>query len=309
MKGTLYVVATPIGNLDDMTFRAVRVLSEVDLIAAEDTRVSRVLLERFGIKTPLASCHKFNEADKLDFFLQALAAGKNIALISDAGTPCLSDPGHRLVGGAAAEGVDVVGVCGACAAVTAVSVSGFDASSFLFIGFWPRTAKGAAEALQRLRSDGEALLVFYESPKRIVSTLRSFEAQYPDARLTLCNDLTKKFERLYRGTPAQVREALQDNPHAEKGEYTCVVENRTGTSPAEHPQEAGTSLSAGDSLSGEEMSAGAAISLEAQLTDILCKTGVSLKEAVQILYEKHHKKTAKKEIYAASLRLKGLFTT
>jgi 16S rRNA (cytidine1402-2'-O)-methyltransferase len=284
--GTLYVVATPIGNLSDMTPRAVRTLSEVDMAAAEDTRHSRALFAHFNIKTPLHSCHAHNEEKKGDFFIRTLEEGKNIALISDAGTPCISDPGYRLIRAAADAGIRVVPICGASAVVTALSISGFDASRFAFIGFWPRDKKEQEEACaQIIKFDGP--VVFYESPKRIVKTLSFLTKAYPHMLVCLCNDLTKKFERTYRGTPGEVLLQLSGNPDALKGEYTCVVrfEQKLNKEEPSEPREG--------------------LPLEAQLVDIMIKESCDLKAAAARLHALPPKRP-KKEIYAAALRLKGL---
>jgi len=303
MPGNLYIVATPIGNLADMTPRAVQVLSQADMIAAEDTRHSRALLTHFGIRTPSFSCHKFNEGKRGDFFISALMDGKNVALISDAGTPSISDPGHKLVSLAAAYGIEVIAVCGANAVAAALSVCGFDASRFVFLGFLPRTQKEQAVIWDILTQDGFATMgstcgdglrriscpaVFYDSPLRIVKTLGWLDEAYPTAKICLCNDLTKKYERVYRGTPAEILAELSENASAKKGEYTCiallpVIEETKEITPE--------------------------LSLEAQLADIMAKESCNLKHAVNLLYEarKHHRKPGdKKAIYAASLRLKEL---
>ena len=292
MPGTLYIVATPIGNLADMTPRAVDVLARADMIAAEDTRHSRALLTHFGIRTPSFSCHKFNEGKRGDFFVSALMEGKSVALISDAGTPSISDPGHRLVSLAAAAGVEVVAVCGASAVAAALSVSGFDASRFVFLGFLPRTGKEQTEIWDMLAGAGEGLFscpaVFYESPLRICKTLERLGEAYPGAKVCLCNDLTKKFERVYRGGPLEVMGELLQNPNAKKGEYTCVV-----TLP----------------VRGEVEDAAPELSLEAELVDIMARAGCGLKDAAGMLFESRSKRRRpgdKKAIYAATLRLKEM---
>jgi len=298
MPGTLYIVATPIGNLADMTPRAVEVLSQVDMIAAEDTRHSRGLLAHFGIRTPSFSCHKFNEAKRGDFFVSALMEGKSVALISDAGTPSISDPGHKLVSMATDAGVEVVAICGANAIAAALSVSGFDASRFIFLGFLPRTAREQAEIWDAITSGEMAGLspgygcpaVFYESPLRIGKTLGWLSDTHPSASICLCNDLTKKFERTYRGTPSEVLTELSQNASAKKGEYTCIA-----LLPVKEKQEDTTPT----------------LSLESQLVDIMIKNACNLKDAVNLLHEaqKHQRKPGeKKAIYAASLRLKELLS-
>ena len=287
--GILYVVATPIGNLEDITARAIRVLGEVDLIAAEDTRHSRGLLSHFNIspKGPMFSCHKFNEGKRGDFFVNALLEGKNIALISDAGTPCISDPGHRLVQLAADAGIQVVAVCGASAVIAALSVSGFDVSNFAFIGFLPR-GKMAVKAIAETLAHTETV-AFYESPRRVTATLEQVAENLPNAQICLCNDISKKFERIYRGTAEQVLAELKENPAAEKGEYACIV-NMPHT--AENNEDS-------EEESSEQPS------LESQLVDIMIKSGGTLKDASRKLHETHTT-LSKKEIYAAMLRLKNL---
>jgi 16S rRNA (cytidine1402-2'-O)-methyltransferase len=281
--GTLYIVATPIGNLEDITARAIRVLGEVDIIAAEDTRHSRGLITHFGLKTPMISCHKFNEGKRGAFFIDALLEGKSIALISDAGTPCISDPGHKLVSEAAAAGIEIVPVCGASAVIAAVSVSGFDGSQFAFIGFLPR-GKNALNGLIEIISCVETV-AFYESPKRIMSTLSVLKEKLPSAQICLCNDISKKFERIYRGTAEEILAEIFENPSAEKGEYTCVVNLKISLT--------------------DELHETNSYSLESQLVDIIVKTGCTLKEASQKLHETR-KKISKKEIYSAMLNLKEL---
>ena len=281
MIPTLYIVATPIGNLEDMTPRAIRILSEVDIIAAEDTRHSRVLLSCFDIKTPMFSCHKFNEEKRGDFFIEKLNEGKSIALISDAGTPAISDPGHRVVKHVQEAGFPVVPIPGASAVVAALSVSGFEASQFTFMGFLPRT-KG--DMLKTLATNLPGVAVFYESPKRIEATLKIIAAEYPAAQICLCNDISKKFERIYHGAASDVLTELANNENARKGEYACVLYV------ADIPME--TELAE-------------TISLEAELIDILVKQGGTLKDASSTL-RNTNKNIGKKEIYAAMLNLKKL---
>jgi len=296
-----------------MTPRGVQVLSDADMIAAEDTRHSRGLLSHFGIRTPSFSYHKFNEEKRGDFFIDALLDGKDLALISDAGTPCISDPGHKLVSQAAAAGVEVIAVCGANAVAAAVSVSGFDVSNFVFLGFLPRSAKEQA-AVFMAETGTSRPLVFYESPLRIAKTIDWLDKTYPAADICLCNDLTKKFERIYRGTPAEVLIQLSENPSAHKGEYTCVAR----LNPATKDTAEGTSDEVHNDISLAEN-----ISIEARLVDIIIKQGCTLKDAANLLHQQLNDMTQiksqqshaqcqarpnKKAIYAATLRLKELFT-
>jgi len=283
--GMLYVIATPIGNLEDITPRAVRVLGEVDLVAAEDTRRSRALLTHFGIKVPVFSCHKFNEGKRRDFFVAEMLAGKSIALVSDAGTPCISDPGFTLVTAAAAAGITAVPICGASAVTAALSVSGFDASSFAFLGFLPRT-KAAAQVLAKAFLANETA-VFYESPKRICATIALIEKTFPAAKICLCNDISKKFERIYRGTPAEILEMLAQNPAAEKGEYACVIHIPGGFTPPSCEDESVQSI-------------------ESRLVEIMVLHDCTLRDASRKLHELQTT-LSKKEIYSAMLRLKNMF--
>jgi len=281
MHGKLYIVATPIGNLSDMTPRGIQTLTDADMIAAEDTRHSKVLLSYFGIKTPTFSCHKFNEEKRGDFFITSLKEGKSIALISDAGTPCISDPGHRLVKMAYEAGIEVISICGANAVAAALSVSGFDASQFMFLGFLPRSAKEIEKKFTPFHFPHP--IVFYESPLRITKTLAWMAENYPVADICLCNDLTKRYERIYRGSPETILEELMQNPNAGKGEYTCV-----------------TCLNAEEETEDIED-----LSLEAQLVDIIVKHSCTLKDAANILH-KNSTGVNRKTIYTAMLKVKEL---
>ena len=276
----LYVVATPIGNLNDITARAIKILGEVDLIAAEDTRVSRVLLDKYSIKTPMFSCHKFNEGKRGDFFVKKLLEGKNVALISDAGTPCISDPGHRLASLAYKHGITVTSACGPSSVTAALSISGFDATRFSFIGFLPRGGEGK-KALEELVNKG-GTCVFFESPKRIKKTLAAILEISDKVNVCLCNDLTKKFEKVYQGKIADVLAQVFSSENSEKGEYTCVI-----NSPPRDLTEVEPS------------------SIEAQLVDIMVKKGIGMKEAAAEL-KTQNKKLQKKQIYNAMLSLKSL---
>ncbi|MDR3149985.1 MAG: 16S rRNA (cytidine(1402)-2'-O)-methyltransferase [Oscillospiraceae bacterium] len=219
----LYVVATPLGNADDLSPRAAETLRGVDLILCEDTRTSFPLLKRHGIETPLKSYHKFNERARADSIAELLSGGTNIALITDAGTPCISDPGAVLIDTAVSEGAEITAVPGPCAAIAALSISGFNAASFVFRGFLPRKKGQLAKVIRATLSEPSPVTVFYESPLRIIATAACMAEQIPDSRVCLCNDLTKPHERVYRGTPHQVLEELQANRNAAKGEYTIVL--------------------------------------------------------------------------------------
>lgn len=239
MSGTLYVVATPIGNMGDMTPRGREILASVDVIAAEDTRTSGVLLEKLGLSGQrLVAYHKFNEEAGAEGIVRMLAEGRNVALITDAGTPCVSDPGSVLVRASADAGITVTAVPGASAVAAAISVSGFNAVAFSFFGFLPRRDGEIAEVMERIRDEYARVTVFYESPRRIKDSLKVMCKVIPEARLCLCNDLTKKFERIYRGSPAEVLGELNENPDYAKGEYAVVISlpEREEKKPGEKPQ-------------------------------------------------------------------------
>lgn len=200
MPGTLYLVATPIGNLEDITLRALRILKEVDLIACEDTRHSRKLTSHYGIATPLTAYHDHNETEKAEILLEKLRAGRSIALISDAGTPGIADPGYRLVSRCREEGLPVSAIPGPSAAIAALSISGLPTDSFVFAGFLP--AKGAArrEALRKWRAESRTILC-YEAPHRLAGTLRDLAAELGREReVAVARELTKMHEELFRGT-------------------------------------------------------------------------------------------------------------
>ena len=219
--GTLYVVATPIGNLDDMSARALKVLGSVALIAAEDTRHSIRLLQHFGIATPLAACHEHNERDEGGRFLTRLLAGDDVALISDAGTPLISDPGYHLVRQARAAGVDVVPVPGACALIAALSAAGLPSDRFIFEGFLPAKAVGRRARLEQVREEPRTL-IFYEAPHRILECLQDMEVVFgADRPALLARELTKAFETL-KGLPlGELHQFVANDGNQQRGE--CVV--------------------------------------------------------------------------------------
>ncbi|MBA6131832.1 MULTISPECIES: 16S rRNA (cytidine(1402)-2'-O)-methyltransferase [Pseudomonas] len=219
--GTLYVVATPIGNLDDMSARALKVLADVALIAAEDTRHSIRLLQHFGIDTPLAACHEHNERDEGGRFLGKLLAGEDVALVSDAGTPLISDPGYHLVRQARAAGVSVVPVPGACALIAALSAAGLPSDRFIFEGFLPARQAGRLARLEQVREEPRTL-IFYEAPHRILECLEDMETVFGGERpALLARELTKTFETL-KGLPlAELRAFVAGDSNQQRGE--CVV--------------------------------------------------------------------------------------
>ncbi len=234
--GTLYVVATPIGNLDDLSDRARAVLAAADLVAAEDTRRTGQMLTRLGIRAPLRSLHEHNEAGRTPELLARLAGGASIALVSDAGTPLVSDPGYRLVAAARAAGLRVSPVPGCSAAIAALSVAGLPTDRFTFEGFLPPRPAARRRRLAELAGRAETL-VFYEAPARVRATLADLiDAFGPDRRATFCRELTKLHEATYHG-PLQVLAAQLDaDPGSAKGEFTLVVAGCADT-----PTEADTS--------------------------------------------------------------------
>jgi len=232
--GELYLCATPLGNLEDITLRALRVLGEVDLIAAEDTRRTRKLLSHYKISTPITSYHDHNERDKGAFLLAELASGKAVALVSDAGTPCVSDPGYFLVQQALAEGYRVTAVPGPSAVLSALIVSGFNPHPFYFYGFLPRKKGERMDLLQEL--EGSTWTgVFYEAPHRLQQTLADFSSSWGEGRqVAVARELTKQFEEVFRGSFAAACDRFAEKPP--RGEITLVVEGKQEESRA-LPQE------------------------------------------------------------------------
>ena len=282
---TLYVVATPIGNLSDLSPRAIDTLKGVALIAAEDTRVTMKLLSAYDIHTPLTSCHQHNEATKGAAIAERmLAEGIDVALTTDAGTPCVSDPGEGLVSAAIDRGIEVIPIPGCCAAVAALSVCGFDTREFTFYGFLPREKKELREKLLAIARQAP-VAVAHESPFRVIELMEVIADTLPGARVSVSCDLTKLHEKTLRGPAEEVQAALKANPKAEKGEYCLVLDFHGVTLP-------------------EETAPVADMALEARMTDLLL-TGRDLRGAQAALIEAGEKKNAVK---AAALRLKRLLT-
>jgi 16S rRNA (cytidine1402-2'-O)-methyltransferase len=221
MVGLLYLVATPIGNLEDITLRALRVLREADLIACEDTRQSGKLLAHFGIEKPLVSYHDHNELARTAELVARLESGANIALISDAGTPLVSDPGYRLVTAAIAAGIQVVPIPGASAVLSALVTAGLPTDAFRFGGFLPVKTGQRRKVLERLRAE-DSTLIFYEAPHRILDTLSDVSAVYGKRPVVVARELTKIHEEFLRGTAEEVREQLAARPSV-KGEITLLI--------------------------------------------------------------------------------------
>ena len=284
--GKLYIVATPIGNSRDMSPRGREILSTVDIIAAEDTRRSMVLLNKLEIRNRLVSNHKFNEYGKAKYFINEMLSGKSVAVITDAGTPCISDPGNELIRAAVEAGIPVIGVPGCCAAVNALSISGFDLSSFMFYGFFPRENADRRKLLEKLRRGDTRTFAFYESPKRIMELVDFFIDQQAQVRMCLCNDMTKLHEMAFRGTPAEVKEQLLAKGNYDKGEYAVIVEvaEEYVFNKKEH-----------------------AVSAEALLVDAMVRDGLSSRDAVAAVLSDENNSYTKNELKAAALNLKRLF--
>lgn len=219
--GILSIVATPIGNLDDLTIRAKQALDQADFVLCEDTRVSRVLLDRHGIAKPLVSYHQHSRIQRIDEILRWLGQGKSGVVISDAGTPGIADPGNLLVARAIEAGIQVVPIPGPSALTALLSVAGLPVERFIFLGFLPH--KKSRLTLFREMAGSKYPTVFFESTHRIMKTLEQLETHCPNARLVVGRELTKAFEEVLRGTPAQVRKTLESDVKRQKGEFVVLV--------------------------------------------------------------------------------------
>lgn len=224
MAGILYLCATPIGNLQDMTPRVVETLKEVDLIAAEDTRNSIKLLNHFEIKTPMTSYHEYNKIEKAEYLVQQLQSGKNIALITDAGTPAISDPGEVLVRECHKANITVTSLPGACAMITALTLSGLNTRRFCMEGFLPSDKKEKKEVLEELKEETRTIIL-YEAPHRLTKTLAELYETVGDREITLCRELTKKFETIFKTTLEKAIEYYEENEP--RGEYVLVLEGKS----------------------------------------------------------------------------------
>lgn len=285
--GKLFVVATPIGNLSDITFRAVEVLKSVKYIAAEDTRRTSILLNRYAINSAiLVSYHKFSEQAKAQEFIDKIKNENcDIALVSDAGTPCISDPGSILVNCAHNNNIEVIGIPGASAITDALSICGFDISNFAFLGFFPRIKNLKEELIKLIKNSPIKTFVIYESPFRIINTVKYLSSNLDEIELAYGNDLTKKFEFFFRGNADEVLAKLENNDNATKGEYVLIVNKKVNTKHNESVN----------------------LSTEAQLIELMVKENISIKQAINILTETSG--ISKKQAYNASLNLKELLST
>lgn len=258
---TLYVIATPIGNIGDISLRALFVLGMADVIACEDTRVTKTLLSTYGINKELVSAHKHNEREAGQYLVERLKKGERVVLVSDAGTPAVSDPGAKIIDEVWNAGINIVPIPGASAAVTALSAAGFPDDHFLFFGFLPTKNVQRKNVLQTLK-DNEATLIFYEAPHRIGETLSALaEIFEPTRRIVIARELTKLFEEIHRCTMAGVLDWLNSDPNHRKGEFVLLVE---GAAPASDELNAESQRVL--SILMEEMPVSAAASLAARIT-------------------------------------------
>ena len=219
MNGKLYLVATPIGNLEDITLRAINVLKNVDLIAAEDTRHTLKLLNHLEISKPMISCHRHNENEKSNKIIEKLKEGKNIAIVSDAGTPGISDPGEEVVKEAIKEDIQIIPIPGACAAINALIVSGIDTKEFYFLGFLPLNKKLRKEKLNEIKNINKTIIL-YEAPHKILNTINDLENILENRQVVFAREITKMHEEFIRGTIKEVKEKIE-NP---KGEFVIIIE-------------------------------------------------------------------------------------
>jgi len=279
MSGTLYIVATPIGNLEDITLRALRILRESDLIAAEDTRVTRKLLSHYDIHTTLTSYHQHSKGRKAEELLRALLDGRNVALVSDAGTPGISDPGHELIALCIAEGVRVESIPGATAIITGLVVSGMSTSRFVFDGFPPRAEGDRRAYFAGLRREARSVCL-YEAPYRLVDTLRSISEELGDRRVAVIREATKKFESVFRGSASEAVDRFSEGKV--RGEIVIVID---GASASE--------------LAVEEIEP---VALDERLRDLI-ESGMTERDAVRTCMIEF--KLPKRQVYAAALALKA----
>lgn len=240
MSGTLYLCATPIGNLEDITFRVLRTLKEVDLIAAEDTRNSIKLLNHFEIKTPMTSYHEFNKIEKAYQLVDKLKSGMNIALITDAGTPGISDPGEDIVRICYEEGVPVTSLPGAAACITALTMSGRPTRRFAFEAFLPRDKKERADVIEELKSETRTIII-YEAPHHLIKTVTELYEALGDRELTVCRELTKKHENKMQTTFSQLLEYSRENEP--RGEYVLIICGRSRDEMKKEQQKSWESMS------------------------------------------------------------------
>lgn len=279
MTGTLYLCATPIGNLEDITFRVLRTLKEVDLIAAEDTRNSIKLLNHFEIKTPMTSYHEFNKIDKAYQLVEKLKEGKNIALITDAGTPGISDPGEDIVRICYEQGVPVTSLPGAAACITALTMSGRSTRRFAFEAFLPKDKKERAAVLEELKDETRTIII-YEAPHHLIRTVTELMNALGDCELTLCRELTKKHEEKLQTTFSGVLDLYKEQEP--RGEYVMVICGRSREEMVKEQQQSWEAMSIEDHMAHYE------------------SQGISHKEAMKLVAK--DRGVSKRDIYQALLK-------
>lgn len=279
--GTLYVVATPIGNLGDFSKRAVDTLNNCDLILAEDTRQTIKLLNHFNIKTKMISYHKFNEKKRVDEIISLLENGKNISLVSDAGTPCISDPGYVIVNEVRKRNINIYGIPGCSAVITSLSISGLDTSSFSFYGFVPTDNKDRKKIFEDIKYSKIKTKVLYESPNRMLKLLKDLKQEFPKSIVCVASELTKIHEKCIYGSIEDVYANLENDKESLKGEYVLLISN--------------------NAIEKEENK----YSIESMIVDCMIKNNYTIKEAINYLNNENDK-LSKKDIYNASLNLKKI---
>lgn len=280
MTGTLYLCATPIGNLDDMTFRVLDTLREVDVIAAEDTRNSIKLLNRFEIKTPMTSYHEYNKVEKAEKLISILQEGKNIALITDAGTPAISDPGEVLVQMCHKNGVPVTSLPGACACITALTLSGLSTRRFCFEAFLPADKNERRDILADLKEESRTIIL-YEAPHHLKATLAELYDTLGERKITLCRELTKKFETIMPTTLPEAISFYEENEP--KGEYVLVLEGKSLETRKEEKQKEWQQLSIEEHMDFYESQG---VDRKEAMKKVAKDRGLSKRDVYQYLLEK-----------------------
>lgn len=271
IKGELYIVATPIGNLEDISMRALRVMKEANIIVAEDTRHTKAMLNAFQISTPLISLHEHNEKEKSLFIIEKISTGKNVVYVTDAGTPCISDPGCFLISKAHDENIKVIPVPGPSAVITALSVSGFPADSFVFCGFLPARQNDRKKYLEILKTE-ERTIVFYESPMRIMASLNDLQDILGNREIVLAREITKKFEEIRRGDISAIIDELTDRKI--KGEITIIIKGEKIAATPLSDEEIKQKIT--------EMKKNSDLSLRDAVAAVASNTGVSKKRVYEI---------------------------
>lgn len=281
MQGKLYLCATPIGNLEDITLRVLRTLREVDLIAAEDTRNSVKLLNHFEIKTPMTSYHEYNKIEKAYQIVEKIRNGQNIALITDAGTPGISDPGEDLVRICYESGIEVTSLPGACACITALTLSGLSTRRFSFEAFLPREKKQRTEILSSLESETRTMIL-YEAPHHLIKTLEEVYSILGERKITLCRELTKRYETIFSAT---ISDAISHYTNQEpKGEFVLVIEGKNRKELKKEQQQAWEAISLMDHMAQYENQG---ISRKESMKLVAKDRGISKREVYDMLLKKN----------------------